>query len=368
MPSTDESSNKLPQRWIVACPARLHFGLLEICPGQPNLYGGLGVAIDEPQTVATLDVVGPQAKSTLEIECNDDLRPGIESIVHRAWKDVGSDDLLRRCTFHLRIVEHPKRHNGVGSGTQLACAVASLMRAAIKQATMNGPFALAALWNTDDHLQSSGESKSLEYLAQASGRGLRSYVGLAAHLHGGLIVDHGIQSNHHATRVTERFAVPEDWPVLLIDPKEGERISGTRESSLFAQCSQPNPSRARMQMLATTEIATAAQARDFPRFASALFEYGCLGGEIFQAAQGGIYRDDKVGNLVSLLRSQGAQAVGQTSWGPTVFCIVEHHDTAMRLVHELAKYPDSKFEVRVTRMTNHSAKLTCDARGDLPTF
>lgn len=123
-----------------------------------------------------------------------------------------------------------------------------------------------------------------------------------------------------------------------------------------------------MQDLATTEIATAVQDRDFLRFASALYEYGCLGGKIFEAAQGGIYRDHNVGNLVSLLRSLGAQAVGQTSWGPTVFCIVEHDDAANKLVSELAKRQDSKLEIRTTRMTNRSANLAYCPAGTRPAF
>jgi beta-ribofuranosylaminobenzene 5'-phosphate synthase len=353
----DEHSNHLQPCWTIVCPARLHFGLLEICPGEPNLFGGLGVAIDQPQTRATLDVLGPHGKPSVVIECHDDLRPGIESIIHRALTNLPIDDPLRRYTFHLRIVDHPKRHNGVGSGTQLACAVASLIQASIQPSKLSEPLSLATLWNTDDS-DSSGENKSIENLARASGRGLRSCVGLAAHLYGGLIVDHGVQTSDQPRRVTERIAVPEDWPVLLIDPKEGERISGTRESSLFALCSHPNPNRARMQNLATTEIATAVQKRDFPRFASALFEYGCLGGKIFEAAQGGVYRDHQVGNLVSLVRSLGAQAIGQTSWGPTVFCIVEHDDTADEIVKELSKRQNSSYEIRTTRMTNQSATLT----------
>ncbi len=152
--------------------------------------------------------------------------------------------------------------------------------------------------------------------------------------------------------------VPEDWPVLLIDPQEGERISGTREASIFEKCSRPNPNRQRMQDLVAMEIVPALRSRDFNRFAAALFEYGCFGGQIFEAAQGGIYRDQRVSRLVSLLRSLGVVAVGQTSWGPTVFCIFEREDMLRELANELVELENSRLEIRTTRMTNQPALLT----------
>jgi beta-ribofuranosylaminobenzene 5'-phosphate synthase len=356
--STDPTENPNQQCWTITCPARLHFGLLEICPGEPNLFGGLGVAIDKPRTIAELQVSGSTEHPSIEIACSPELRSAIEPIIQQSIQDASSNDAIRRRRLQLRIVEHPKRHNGVGSGTQLACAVASLIRAAIVQPKPAAPLAsLTDFWNETASGGMQSSSQSFVNLANASGRGLRSYVGLAAHLEGGLIVDHGQSPANQQPRTIERLEAPEDWPVLLIDPLEGERISGTRETSIFEKCARPNPNRQRMQAIIAKEFTPAVRNRDFKRFASALFEYGCLGGQIFEAAQGGIYRDQRVSRLVSLLRSLGAVAVGQTSWGPTVFCIVEHEDMLQELTNELVERENSKLEIRTTRMTNQPAIL-----------
>ncbi len=141
MSSTDPISHPYKQHWTITCPARLHFGLLEICPGEPNLFGGLGVAIDKPHTIAELYVSSSTEIPSMEIECSPDLLATIEPIMLRSIQEAASNASIRHSKLQLRIIDHPKRHNGVGSGTQLACAVASLMRAAIMPPMPSASFA-----------------------------------------------------------------------------------------------------------------------------------------------------------------------------------------------------------------------------------
>jgi len=57
-------------------------------------------------------------------------------------------------------------------------------------------------------------------------------------------------------------------------------------------------------------------------------------GEHFAAVQGGIYTSPEVATAMQWLAEQGAVAVGQTSWGPTGFCMVNGIERAAVLVEQ----------------------------------
>jgi predicted sugar kinase len=61
---------------------------------------------------------------------------------------------------------------------------------------------------------------------------------------------------------------------------------------------------------------------DLDTFGEALFDFNRRVGEMFRPWQGGLYADPRVERLVDACRAQGVRAVGQSSWGPTVFAIV----------------------------------------------
>jgi predicted sugar kinase len=55
----------------------------------------------------------------------------------------------------------------------------------------------------------------------------------------------------------------------------------------------------------------------------------------FAAAQGGVFTSPEVAMAMDFLASQGAVAIGQTSWGPTGFCAVASQAQAETLVQQL---------------------------------
>ena len=132
----------MPRTVRVTAPSRLHFGLWSLGQVEERQFGGIGAMIDRPaleislQPASQLEIVGEQTER-------------ITSFAER-WS-----------RFHgvrpdCRIVEQRPvpQHVGLGSGTQLALAVA---------AGLNALFGLP--------------SQSPQELAVSVGRGLRSAVG-----------------------------------------------------------------------------------------------------------------------------------------------------------------------------------------------
>jgi predicted sugar kinase len=357
----------------IVCPARVHFGLIEICPGESNLYGGMGVTVDEPST--TIDLCGTRAAmefpSRILLRGAPELADRLINVVKRSFEGpvIYSDSRIETVSSHsdstelsLSIVGHPEQHSGMGSGTQLACGVATLLRAATllaRDAICLKQFTSLEVWKSQSNFTAqSDDASTLARLAERSGRGKRSNIGLSAHLWGGLFVDQGVDAGSAKTRQVERFNARSDWPVVLVTPGVGESITGDREVSYFQKCAAPNPNRMKMWELIRQRIVPSQARCDFDDFASAIYEYGKMAGEIFRPVQSGIYRDSVIAAIVDKLQSSGASCVGQSSWGPTVFAIVQSDEESDRLVRHLQQWCDSTTEVRATRMTNSGASLT----------
>jgi beta-RFAP synthase len=75
--------------------------------------------------------------------------------------------------------------------------------------------------------------------------------------------------------------------------------------------------------------------RNLTAFGEAIHEIQCRVGDYFEAAQGGgRYTSSAVAEALAWLRSTGVSCVGQSSWGPTGFAVLES-DTAAQHVHEV---------------------------------
>jgi predicted sugar kinase len=60
---------------------------------------------------------------------------------------------------------------------------------------------------------------------------------------------------------------------------------------------------------------------DLATFSESLYDFNRRAGELFSPVQGGIYAHPRIEGIVKFIRSAGTRAVGQSSWGPTVFAI-----------------------------------------------
>src|SRR5439155_14442556 len=126
--------------WIVAAPARLHFGLLSLpsADAQPAFwpdvqgeaiiparhFGGVGLMVRAPALRIVVhgadrwSAVGPLADRALL--CARTVSPALASFFQAPPPGP----------FHIEIEQAPPEHHGLGSGTQLALAVARAVTAA----------------------------------------------------------------------------------------------------------------------------------------------------------------------------------------------------------------------------------------------
>jgi predicted sugar kinase len=122
---------------------------------------------------------------------------------------------------------------------------------------------------------------------------------------------------------------------LLVAPRRTLGLSGSVEARAFHYLPQVSVSvTRRLVSLAEQEILPAARDASVEAFGEGVYEYGRQSGECFAAVQSGPYASAEIAQLVAALREWGVRGVGQSSWGPTVFALVEG-DAAVDLAARL---------------------------------
>ncbi len=355
-----------PSRIAVHSCGRLHFGLLEISPGEPNCFGGIGLMVEHSKAIVqatlTSDSSNQSPLGQWSIEADDYWQPRLESIVSH-WEETRLSNPIQS----LSIAQAPSPHCGLGSGTQMACTVATLLMAAEQIRSTRGNstslnLSVAAILKnacTDGHGASSSVLRT--QLAQLSRRGKRSNIGLSGFIEGGFVFDQGISNsettNVHAER-TKRIPFPEAWPILIIQNDQSLGDSGLAEAEMFDRCSKTaNPNRATMIQLVEQELLPSMASGDWKHFDVALGWYGQLAGEIFAIAQGGIYRTPQIAQSIEAARSIGIDSATQSSWGPSVCAVAQDYSHANWCAEQLrGALPNAS--IHIVQAANRAARVT----------
>ena len=343
---------------------RIHFGLWEISESEPNCYGGIGLMVKLSSTMINAYVTGSPLNLKCNIKANDYWLPRIESITN-AWIKTHAQLPVEMIDLHKTSTPH----RGLGSGTQLACSVASLLLIdEFRLSLVQGK----PLDDDTSHVsisqllpQSPNSKKTqiindqLEMLAKLSKRGARSNIGLFGFLVGGFIIDQG--KSIHAERGssiqprTSQVKFPY-WPIITIHDDSSTGDSGMVETEMFDRCSRvPNPNRQAMMDLVSHEILPAIQFEDWKRFDIAIGQYGRFAGEIFAPAQGGVYRSKKIAHTIEVANKLGIKGATQSSWGPTVVAIAPDIDNALWFEKKLKKRLPH-LDIEIAMAANHSAQ------------
>ena len=161
---------------------------------------------------------------------------------------------------------------------------------------------------------------STRELAQRSGRGLRSAIGLHGLAAGGFLVDAGQTGQGALGDLAIRLPIPEEWRVMIIRPRHTRPgLSGARERAAFEALPPMAPQLTdRLCRLTLMEILPAIQSEDCASFSAAVSEYGRLIGEYFSPVQGGVFSDPQVREVVQKTPSIGHRLV-QSSWFDSCF-------------------------------------------------
>jgi beta-RFAP synthase len=286
----------------VSTGSRLHFGMLSF--GQPGVrqFGGVGAMVDTPgvklqiSAADELAVSGPSAAV---------VRQYAEAVAQAEW--VGRRP---RCRIDVLSVVSP--HVGLGSGTQLALAVAAGLNALYDRGVLTA-----------------------SELARSVARGRRSAVGLYGFLHGGLIAEAGKLADEDLSPLVARLPLPPEWRFLFVTAG-GEGLSGEAERQAFSRVPPvPLELTARMASDVLLGLLPAAAEHRFEEFSEALFRFGREAGHSFASLQGGTYASRDVVRIVTRLRELGVVGVGQSSWGPTVFAVLPSQEAAESVLAQL---------------------------------
>ena len=307
----------------VQAPARLHLGMLAVAgdgDGERR-FGGLGVAVDRPAVVLEaqpadeLTVEGPEAERAL-------------AFARRCSEALGLAGGAR-----LHVLEAIPPHVGLGSGTKLALAVAQ---------------ALAALH---------GRTVDAPGLARAAGRAARSAVGMWTFALGGLVVEGGVRPGaERPAPLLMRYAVPEDWRIVLVVPAAEPGLSGPAEVQAFARLVPSGERSAAIAQLVLTSLLPALVERDLQEFGDALTRVQRLVGDAFSPVQGGRFHPQADALVEALVRA-GAAGAGQSSWGPAVYGITGSEAAGRELARRMQDLVGDAGSVELVAFDNQGARV-----------
>ena len=317
-----------PRNIFVKAPARLHFGLFSF-GNAGRQFGGVGVMIQEPSVRVEFRQSHRFRVTGTSAEC---VEQGT-----RDWLTATGTAKLPAC--QIRIVATPKRHVGLGSGTQLALAVATGLNA----------------WHQRPR-------PTAEELARMTGRGRRSAIGTYGFLSGGLIVEAGKLPDDELAPLQDRFEFPADWRFVLVRLGSSPGLHGKPEHKAFADLpSVGTDTRRALVDEVEHEMIPAVLRDDCEAFGESVYRFGYRAGICFAPVQGGPYHGDHVAGMVEEIRSLGVPGVGQSSWGPTLFCVLPNEAAALALARELKdRHSQEDLDVRVTAADNQGAQVTVE--------
>lgn len=316
----------LPESFVVRAPARLHLGFLDLHGGVGRRFGGLGMALAAPMTEIKV-----QPQSVFDVNGAADER--IRTLARQLFEDCGREPYGGFTVRHLL-----PQHQGLGSGTQTALTVGH---------------AVARLCGV------TGDSRNI---AQQTGRGQRSGIGIGAFDYGGFLVDGG-KKDAAPPPIIVRMEIPQDWRVVLICCNEGSGIHGVAEKKGFDNLPDFSEDSAEfLCRILVLGILPALAQGDFATFAEMLTRVQDRIGDYFAVVQGSRYAHPKVRAVLEHLRRHRVQCVGQSSWGPTGFVITHDAHSARQVVDSIAAQfgRDFGIHVNVTQADNQGGSIAND--------
>jgi len=296
----------------VSSSARIHMGFYTVSSGG-IAYGGMGLAIDRPEvTVRVSRAERLNVRNLTGVAVEPDVKEVFEQ--------------LNLPGAEVTVLKAIPRHVGLGSTTQLRLCIA---------------YGLSRVY---------GLRYGVKRLAFMLKRGWISGVGIAAFMHGGFIIDSGRtitekgisepKSPNDLPAVMLRRPMPRSWKFIVAVPR-GIRGLDERQERPFLRAPEMNPSLEHaLHEAVLLEMLPALARGDAEGFGAALTKVQRLVGRYFSKYQGGEFCCWETERLVEAMLEGGAYGVGQSSWGPTAYGLVEGSRMARRLLEHMRRSAD----------------------------
>jgi beta-RFAP synthase len=278
----------------------LHLGFLDLNGARGRRFGSIGLSLESPCIELSVRRAGPMFAAA-------DTHVGRE----QQFAGLMRDRYNLPGDFQLQIARTIPEHVGLGSGTQLGIAVG---------------VALARLYRLD---------LSIREIATVVQRGQRSGIGAGAFESGGFLVDGGKGSNDIPPPIVSRIEFPSAWRIVLVLERANRGLHGESEAAAFQALPLfPDALASDLCRLMLMQALPALAEHDFERFGEAVGELQRVTGDYFAPAQGGRFTSPAVSQALAWFEGKGIAGVGQSSWGPTGFAIVDTETRAMDLVRD----------------------------------
>jgi beta-RFAP synthase len=239
----------------------------------------------------------------------------------------------------VKIFEVVPAHAGLGSGTQLALAVAAGLR---------------RLHNVPLDLE--GDARRL-------GRGARSGIGIGLFSRGGLVVDGGRGDELKPAPIISHLPLPRHWRILVMLDPQRHGMHGADEGAAMAALPRMSAAEAaQLCRLILMKALPALAEQDLANFGAAIKELQFRLGDYFAPVQGGRFMSHDVATVLDVLDRAGAFGIGQSSWGPTGFAFASGPDEADRLALLARRHPKAQgLDIRVCEGLNRGAEIIAHA-------
>jgi beta-ribofuranosylaminobenzene 5'-phosphate synthase len=311
------------KRVQVTTAARLHLGFLDLAGDLGRRFGSIGLAIDAFETRV-------EVREAPSFGVSGEERERGARIARRIAESLGLD-----ADKKLTISNAIPAHAGLGSGTQLALAIAAAFRR------------LAQL-----PLDPQADARLLD-------RGARSGVGVALFERGGLAVDAGRGPETEIPPVVAWMNFPKDWRVLLLLDPRIEGAHGEAEKRAFAGLPRfPVDAASEICRRALMQILPGAAEADFEAFGDGVSRIQEILGDHFGPVQGGgRFISMPVSKVAARLKALGAHGIGQSSWGPTGFAFASDPDHAQFLARRACAEGELGVQIRICSARDHGAEI-----------
>jgi beta-ribofuranosylaminobenzene 5'-phosphate synthase len=318
-----------PSKITVTAPARLHMGFIDLSGSLGRQFGSIGVALNEIHTRLILtksdkrSINGPSAQRA-------------DRCLTQLCEVMAVSDQV-----NIQIETAIPEHVGLGSGTQMALAIGSALNA---------------------HY---GLGMTVREIAAVMDRGLRSGIGIGVFEHGGLVVDGGRGEKTITPPVLVHLEVPSGWRFILVFDR-GQGLHGEQEIAAFETLSAfPQQEAEHLCYQIMMQALPAVAEGDLQLFGQVISQLQIAVGKHFAPAQGGIYASKEVCKAMAWLAKQGAVGIGQTSWGPTGFCVVASAGLADAIIHQariqFANLANLDFAVVSANNQNGASRLVTES-------
>jgi beta-ribofuranosylaminobenzene 5'-phosphate synthase len=240
------------------------------------------------------------------------------------------------------VDEEIPEHCGLGSGTQLALAVATAISSLL------------------------GLNLNPIDIRQKLARGTRSGIGIGAFSQGGFLVDGGHGSSTSLPPITSRVPFPQHWRVLLIFDQALQGLSGAKEVAAFRTLPTfPETLSAHLCRLVMTRVLPGLAEASMAEFGPAITEVQRIVGDHFAPIQGGRFASTRVADVLAWLEASGVSCVGQSSWGPTGFAMLESESQAQEFLREAkARWRSQDLRFIIARGRNSAATIQAEQAED----